>query len=52
VLLALVAMTFELVALALIRQRFFGTRFLRSFICVTLGGAIIATISAALGAVS
>jgi len=52
VLLALAAMAFELVTLAWIRQRFFGTGFLRSFISITLGGAIIATISAALGAVS
>ena len=51
VLLALAVMTFELVTLAWIRQRFFGTGFLRSFISITLGGAIIATISAALGAV-
>jgi len=52
VLLALAAMAFELVALAWIRRRFLGTGFLRSFISVTLGGAIIITISAALGAVS
>jgi erythrin-vacuolar iron transport family protein len=51
VLLALAVMTFELLALAWIRRRFFGTGFLRSFIFITLGGAIIATISAALGAV-
>ena len=38
--------------LAWIRRRFFGTGFLRSFISITLGGAIIATIGAALGAVS
>jgi hypothetical protein len=52
VLLALAAMAFELLTLALIRRRFFGAGFLRSFISTTLGGAIIATISAALGAVS
>src|SRR5580693_2936223 len=46
---ALVAMAFELLTLAWIRRRFFGTGFLRSFISVTLGGAIIATIGAALG---
>jgi hypothetical protein len=45
-------MAFELVTLAWIRRRFFGTSFLRSLISVTLGGALIATISAALGAVS
>ena len=49
-LLALAAMAFELVTLAWIRQRFFGTGFLRSFISITLGGVIIATIGAALGA--
>jgi VIT1/CCC1 family predicted Fe2+/Mn2+ transporter len=38
VLLALAVMTFELVTLAWIRQRFFGTGFLRSFISITLGG--------------
>jgi erythrin-vacuolar iron transport family protein len=52
VLLALAAMAFELLTLPWIRRRFFGTGFLRSFISITLGGAIIATISAPLGAVS
>ncbi len=52
VLVALGAMAFELLALAWIRQRFFGTGFLRSFISVTLGGAIIVTIGAAVGAIS
>jgi VIT1/CCC1 family predicted Fe2+/Mn2+ transporter len=51
VLLTLAVMTFELVTLAWIRRRFFGTGFLRSFISITLGGAIIAIISATLGAV-
>lgn len=46
---ALVAIAFELTALAVIRWRFFRTGFLRSFASVTLGGAIIAGISAALG---
>ena len=41
---------FELVALAWIRRRFFGAGFLSSFVSVTLGGAVIAAISAALGA--
>ena len=50
VLLALAVIAFELLALAWIRLRF-GTGFLSSFVSVTLGGAIIATISAALGAV-
>ena len=51
VLLALAVITFELLALAWIRRRFFGAGFLSSLISVTLAGAIIATISAALGAV-
>ena len=50
VLVALAVMTFELLTLALIRRRFFGTGFLRSFVSITLGGAVIAAISAALGA--
>jgi erythrin-vacuolar iron transport family protein len=49
--LALAVIAFELLALAWIRRRFFGTGFLSSLVSVTLGGAIIATISAALGAV-
>jgi hypothetical protein len=49
-LLALAAIAFELLALAWIRWRFFSTGFLRSFISITLGGAIIAAVSAALGA--
>ena len=40
---------FELLSLALIRWRFFHTGFLRSIASITLGGAIIAAISAALG---
>jgi hypothetical protein len=52
VLLAGLVMMFELVGLAWIRRRFFGTGFLRSFIFITLGGIIIATVSAALGAAS
>jgi hypothetical protein len=52
VLLALAAMAFELVTLAWVRRRFSGTGFLPSFISITLGGVIIATVSAALGAAS
>ena len=51
-LLALAVIAFELLALAWIRRRFFGTSFLASLVTVTLGGAIIAITSAALGAVS
>ncbi len=50
VLVALATIMFELLALAWIRRRFFRTGFLSSFVSVTLGGTIIATISAALGA--
>ncbi len=49
---ALAVITFELVALAWIRWRFFGTGFLRSFVSIAVGGAIIASVSAALGAAS
>ena len=49
---AIVAIAFELVALAWIRWRFFDTGFLRSFASITLGGVIIVAISAALGAAS
>jgi VIT1/CCC1 family predicted Fe2+/Mn2+ transporter len=49
-LVALVTIALELVALAWIRSRYFHTSFLRSVISVTLGGAIIAVVSAALGA--
>jgi VIT1/CCC1 family predicted Fe2+/Mn2+ transporter len=48
---AVVVIAFELVTLAWIRWRFFNTRFLNSFASVTLGGAIIAGISAVLGGV-
>jgi VIT1/CCC1 family predicted Fe2+/Mn2+ transporter len=49
-LVALATIAFELVSLAWIRSRFFNTSFLRSVVSVTLGGAIIAAVSAALGA--
>ncbi len=49
---AVVVIALELLTLAWIRWRFFSTGFLRSFLSITLGGAIIATVSAALGAVS
>lgn len=41
---------FELVLLAYLRHRFFMTGFVRSLAAVTLGGALIATVSALLGA--
>jgi hypothetical protein len=49
---ALATIAFELVTLAWIRWRFFSTGFLRSFVSIAIGGAIIASVSAALGAVS
>lgn len=47
---AVAVVGFELVGLAWLRWRFFHTSFLRSFATVTLGGTVIAAISAALGA--
>jgi erythrin-vacuolar iron transport family protein len=49
---ALAMIAFELTSLAWIRWRFFSTGFLRSFVSIAIGGAIIASVSAALGAVS
>jgi erythrin-vacuolar iron transport family protein len=49
-LVALATIAFELMALAVIRWRFFHTGFVRSFASVTIGGAIIVAISAGLGA--
>ena len=46
---AAVAIAFELVALAWIRWRFFETGFLRSFASITLGGAIIVGLGGAAG---
>jgi hypothetical protein len=39
----------ELFILAWLRWKFFDTNFIRSFVSVTVGGAIIASLSAALG---
>jgi VIT1/CCC1 family predicted Fe2+/Mn2+ transporter len=47
--LAIVVVALELVVLAWLRWRYFETSFARSFASVTLGGAAIAGISAALG---
>ena len=49
---ALGAIALELVTLAWIRARFFGTGFVQSFASVTLGGVIIVCISAALGSLA
>ena len=47
---AVVVVGFELLVLSWIRWRFFKTGFVRSFVSITLGGAIIVSISAAIGA--
>jgi VIT1/CCC1 family predicted Fe2+/Mn2+ transporter len=46
---AIVIVAAELLLLGWLRHRFFNTSFLRSFVSVTLGGAIIASLSATLG---
>jgi erythrin-vacuolar iron transport family protein len=46
---AAITVACELITLAWLRGQFFRTGFLRSFASVTLGGAVIALISAALG---
>ena len=46
---AVVVVGIELVALAWLRYRFFETSFASSFASVTIGGAVIAGVSAALG---
>jgi erythrin-vacuolar iron transport family protein len=46
---AIAIVAVELLLLARLRHRFFSTSFLRSFVSVTVGGAIIASLSAALG---
>jgi VIT1/CCC1 family predicted Fe2+/Mn2+ transporter len=52
ILVGIITVAVELVALAVIRARFFRTGFLRSFATVTLGGAIIVGVSAALGSLA
>ncbi len=52
VLVALVAIAAELLGLAWVRRRFFGTSFLGSLVSITLGGVVIASVSAALGALN
>ena len=46
---AIVVVAIELVTLAWLRWRFFDTSFARSFASITLAGAVIAGVSAALG---
>src|SRR5579862_8149024 len=47
---AIAVVAAELLVLAWLRHRFFQTSFARSFLAITVGGAIIAALSAALGA--
>ena len=49
---ALAVVACELVVLAWLRHRFFRTSFARSFLAITVGGAIIAALSSALGMVA
>jgi VIT1/CCC1 family predicted Fe2+/Mn2+ transporter len=49
IILAIVVVGFELVVLAWLRWRYFDVGFLRALATVTLGGVIIAAVSAALG---
>jgi erythrin-vacuolar iron transport family protein len=46
---AIAVVASELVVLAWLRHRFFSTSFTRSFLAITVGGAIIAALSSALG---
>jgi erythrin-vacuolar iron transport family protein len=46
---AIIVVGLELVSLAFLRYRFFETSFVRSFATVTMGGAAIAVVSAAVG---
>jgi VIT1/CCC1 family predicted Fe2+/Mn2+ transporter len=46
---AAIIVAFELVTLAWIRWRFFGTSFVKSLAYVTLGGAVIAVVGATIG---
>ena len=46
---ALVVVAGELLILAWLRHRYFHTSFARSFLAITVGGTIIATLSSALG---
>ena len=46
---AAIVVGFELVALAVIRWRFFETGFVKSLVAVSAGGAVIAIVGAAIG---
>src|SRR3954467_2578930 len=46
---AATVVAFELVALAVIRWKFFDTGFLKSLVAVSIGGAVIAVVGAVIG---
>ena len=46
---AAIVVGFELIGLAVIRWRFFETSFVRSLLAVSVGGAVIAAVGAAIG---
>jgi VIT1/CCC1 family predicted Fe2+/Mn2+ transporter len=46
---AAIVVGFELIMLAVLRWRFFGTSFVRSLLAVSFGGAIIAVVGALIG---
>jgi hypothetical protein len=47
--LAAVVVAFELVALAVIRWKFFQTGFLKSLLAISFGGAVIAVVGSVIG---
>ena len=49
IVLAAVVVAFELVALAVIRWKFFQTGFLKSLLAISFGGAVIAVVGALIG---
>jgi erythrin-vacuolar iron transport family protein len=46
---AAIVVAFELVALAVIRWRFFETGFMKSLVAISIGGAVIAVVGALIG---
>ena len=49
VVVAAIVVGFELVALAVIRWKFFETGFVKSLVAVSIGGAVIAVVGAVIG---
>jgi len=49
IVLAIIVVSIELLFLSWLRWKFFETNFIRSFVSITVGGVIIASLSAALG---